>query len=94
MTNHFTLVDYGFNKYIFQFYGLLKLTFITNLDCIENLITFEFYTMDPNMHINWIIYLILRKLPKPQKFIFKLFGPCNKFNWIKDENNKDNTLGN
>ena len=38
-----------------------------------------------------MVYLILRKLPKPQKFIFELFGPCNKFNSIKDENNKDTT---
>ena len=32
-----------------------------------------------------MVYLILKKLPKPQKFTFKLFGPCNKFNGIKDE---------
>ena len=60
----------------------------------KHLITFESYTIDSNMHIDWIFYLILKKLPKPQKFIFKLFGPCNKFNWIKDENNKDNTWKN
>ena len=79
---------------------MLELSFITNLDCIkinsalQHLITFESYTMDSNMHINLMVYLILRKLPKPQKFIFELFGPCNKFNRIKDENNKDNTWKN